>query len=124
MKTRFLIGVFAFCLGSTAIAQTPGQPPADQTMPPPPQQADPNAQVVPGPLNVPPNAQPSTPAPPDPAAAPGSPGNPVTVGGNATPPPPPQESYPVCKGAVQDRCINPHEAPRAAHKATRHKKRR
>ena len=119
MKTRYLIGVFALCLGSAAFAQSHDQMPPDHTMPAPPQ-ADPNAQMMPGPLNVPPNAQPATPAPRDPAAAPGTPGNPVTVGGNNTPPPPPQESYPVCKGAVQDRCINPHEAPRAMHKATRH----
>ena len=62
-------------------------------------------------------SQPAVPR--DPAATPGSPANPVTVGGNVTPPPPPQADYPVCKGDVQDRCVNPGEGPKAAKKATR-----
>ena len=119
MKTRVLIGVFAFCLGSTAIAQSPQQVPPMPTQSPP----DPNAQAMPGPLNVPPNSRPASPVPHDPMAPPGAPGNPVTVGGNTASPPSAQESYPICKGDVQDRCISPREAPHhAKKKAMKHRR--
>ena len=114
MKTKILIGACALCFGSMAYAQQA------------PQQApDPNAQVMPGPVDVPPDARPANPdVPRNPDARPGSPANPVTVGGNMTAPPAPQENYPVCKGAVQDRCINPGEAPRSARKAAGKRARR
>lgn len=131
MKTKILIGAFALCLGSAAMAQyqtptqaPPAPPQAQQPMPgapmpgapmPDSNMADPNANVPPGTVTMPPNAQPADPSvPQDPAAPPGTPANPVTVGGNVTPPPPPQEDYPVCKGAVQDRCVNPGEGPKKA----------
>jgi hypothetical protein len=48
--------------------------------------------------------------PNDPAAPVGSSANPVTVGGNMTPPPTEAKDYPVCTRGVQDSCINPGEA--------------
>ncbi|UZK66202.1 hypothetical protein [Sphingomonas sp. M1-B02] len=43
-----------------------------------------------------------------PAAAPGAPNTTVVFQpGNATPPPPAQESYPVCSRTVRDQCRNP-----------------
>lgn len=53
----------------------------------------------------------------DPAAPVGSSANPVTVGGNVTPPPTEAKDYPVCSKTVQDSCINPGEAHR---KSRRH----
>lgn len=49
-------------------------------------------------------------APHDPAAPVGSAENPVTVGGNMTPPPTEAKVYPLCSRTVQDSCINPGEA--------------
>ncbi|MBJ7443526.1 MAG: Fe-S oxidoreductase, partial [Sphingobium sp.] len=51
--------------------------------------------------------------PNDPAAPVGSSSNPVTVGGNMTPPPAEAKDYPVCSKTVQDSCINPGEARKA-----------
>ncbi len=51
--------------------------------------------------------------PNDPAAPVGSAANPVTVGGNMTPPPAEAKDYPVCSKTVQDSCINPSEARKA-----------
>jgi hypothetical protein len=65
---------------------------------------------------VPPDAG-MSPAPPnmpkDPAAPVGSSNNPVTVGGNMTPPPTEKKDYPLCSRAVQDSCINPGEASKS-----------
>ncbi|WP_414632860.1 hypothetical protein [Brevundimonas sp. UBA5936] len=48
--------------------------------------------------------------PRDPAAPVGTAANPVTVGGNMTPPPTEAKAYPVCGKGVQDGCVNPGEA--------------
>ena len=95
MKTRIILGMAAICLSSAAIAQTAATQP------------DPNAGV---PTGAAPPATGMVPADPnvarDPAAPVGSAENPVVIGGNMTPPPPPKDHYPVCKGAVQDECMN------------------
>lgn len=87
---------------------TPGTP-GSPAMPSPP--ADPNAGQPTG--AVPPDTG-MVPAPAgaprDPAAPVGSANNPVTVGGNMTPPPAEMKDYPVCSRTVQDSCINPGEA--------------
>jgi hypothetical protein len=126
MKLPFLIGATAFALSTAAIAQdasTPPPPPPpgndmgaaqmpQSGMPPP---ADPNAGTPTG--DVPP-ATGMTPADPnvpkDPAAPVGSSANPVTVGGNAAPPPSAAKDYPVCSKSVQDSCVNPSEAKHKA----------
>jgi hypothetical protein len=90
---------------------TPGTP-GSPAMPSPP--ADPNAGQPTG--AVPPETgmvpAPAD-APRDPAAPVGSANNPVTVGGNMTPPPTETKDYPVCSRTVQDSCINPGEARKA-----------
>lgn len=73
--------------------------------------ADPNAGQPTG--SVPANSgmQPAPAGvPQDPAAPVGTSANPVTVGGNMTPPPTEQKDYPLCSRTVQDSCINPGEA--------------
>lgn len=57
-------------------------------------------------------------APKDPTAPVGTSANPVTVGGNVTPPPAEAKDYPVCSKTVQDSCINPGEGAR---KSRRHR---
>ncbi len=82
----------------------------DSTMPPP---ADPNASLptgeVPSNPGMAPAPAPST-MPRDPAAPVGSSANPVTMGGNMTPPPTETKDYPVCSRTVQDSCVNRGEA--------------
>ncbi|SCW84604.1 hypothetical protein SAMN02927924_03313 [Sphingobium faniae] len=94
-------------------------PPADPSMGQMPDQVDPNAGQPTG--SVPPGGdmQPAPPGVPnDPSAPVGSASNPVTMGGNMTPPPTEAKDYPVCSKTVQDSCINPGEA-RKARKANR-----
>lgn len=97
-------------------SQTPGDaitppPAADPAMSPAPPAGDPNAGqptgavpadtgMVPAPAGV----------PQDPDAPVGSSANPVTVGGNMTPPPAAAKDYPLCSRTVQDSCVNPREA--------------
>lgn len=92
-----------------SMAAMPGQAGA-QAMSPPAQKQDPNAAqptgavpaetgMVPAPADV----------PRDPAAPVGTAANPVTVGGNMTPPPTEAKAYPVCGKGVQDGCVNPGE---------------
>jgi len=93
-------------------------PPADQGM-----ATNPSADAPPPPApdvngGQPTGAVPSSPgmvpapadAPRDPAAPVGSSSNPVTMGGNMTPPPAEAKDYPVCSRTVTDSCINPGEA--------------
>ena len=126
MKSIMLAGaaLLAFSTGANGIAIAQGapdntaQPPATDTMPAdsatPATAADPNAGQPTG--EVPPatGMAPASPAVPrDPAAPVGSSANPVTVGGNMTPPPAGGKDYPLCSRTVQDSCINPGEAPRS-----------
>ncbi|BAV63794.1 hypothetical protein SCLO_1007540 [Sphingobium cloacae] len=130
-----LAGAAMMCFASAMPAATFAQdmpatnaPPAGAEAPPPsadpsagqvPGQADPNAGQPTG--SVPPSTdmQPAPPnAPADPSAPTGSASNPVTMGGNMTPPPTEAKDYPVCSKTVQDSCINPSEA-RKAKKANR-----
>lgn len=111
-------------------AQPPGTetPPPPGNMPPPPStmpaQPAPPAPSMPG-ATDPNAAQPTGAVPPtdgmvpapadarkDMAAPVGSASNPVTVGGNVTPPPTEAKDYPVCSKSVQDSCINPGERGR------------
>lgn len=140
MRSIMLAGaaMLAFTTGAVAIAQdtsgtmsqppeagaTPAEPatpatPADPGVSPatpatsatPSTGADPNASQPTG--AVPPSSG-MAPAPAgvpqDPSAPVGSSANPVTVGGNMTPPPAGGKDYPVCSRTVQDSCINPGEA--------------
>jgi hypothetical protein len=117
-----------------AVAQTEptAQPPADTAAPPPgdPAMGQPGMQPPPPPggPGAPPPADPNAgqptgavpptsgmvpapaDAPRDPSAPMGSASNPVTVGGNMTPPPAEAKDYPLCSRTVQDSCINPGEA--------------
>ncbi len=101
-------------------------PPADPVAPPPPADpamtppanpasaADPNAGQPTGAVPADPGMAPAPAGVPnDPAAPVGSSSNPVTVGGNMTPPPAEAKDYPVCSKTVQDSCINPGEARKA-----------
>lgn len=117
MKSIMLAGaaLLAFSTGATGIAIAQGapdataQPPATETMP-----ADPNAGQPTGAVPADTGMAPASPGVPrDPAAPMGSPANPVTVGGNMTPPPATATDYPLCSRTVQDSCINPSEAPRS-----------
>lgn len=97
---------------SDPAATMPGEPAAPGTPAPPPP-ADPNAGVPTGAVPADTGMMPAPPnAPSDPAAPVGSSSNPVTVGGNVTPPPPTPKDYPVCSKTVQDSCINPGEVKR------------
>ena len=132
MKTFLLAG--AALLGVSAIsgtvlaqdAMTPGSmtPQTDPAMPTPPANpstnmptqpdgssmpmpADPNAGQPTGAVPADPGMMPAPAnAPRDPAAPMGSAENPVTMGGNMTPPPTEAKDYPVCSRTVQDSCIN------------------
>ncbi|MBH1991807.1 MAG: Fe-S oxidoreductase [Sphingomonadaceae bacterium] len=88
------------------------QPPSEPMPPaPPPPGADPNAGQPTGAVPADPGMVPAPAGvPKDPAAPVGSSANPVTVGGNATPPPAEAKDYPVCSKTVQDSCINRSEA--------------
>lgn len=113
-----LIGIASF--GTTAIAQDmpanqmPGDamaPQGDPSMGPPPPAEDRNAGMPTGAVPADPGMVPAPPgAPRDPAAPMGSSNNPVTVGGNMTPPPAEAKDYPVCSKTVTDGCVNPSEA--------------
>lgn len=145
MKSIMLAGaaVLAFTTGviDIAIAQdmpaTTTQPPPGMSPPSndPAMPAPPAAPAEPGATPADPNAgQPTgavpanpgmTPAPAgvpqDPTAPVGSSANPVTVGGNMTPPPAEKKDYPLCSRTVQDSCINPGEA-KGVRKATRRRR--
>lgn len=127
--------VFGAGITGIAVAQdmpASTQPPATDTPPLPDQGAAPAAPATPAtpPPGADPNAgQPTGAVPPDtgmkpaPADAPkdptapvGSSGNPVTVGGNMTPPPTEKKDYPLCSRTVQDSCINPSEARKSMRK--------
>ncbi|WP_081764216.1 Fe-S oxidoreductase [Sphingobium sp. Ant17] len=124
MKSIMLAGAALMgiaSISSAAIAQqmpasqAPGDamtPPTDPSMgPPPPPANDPNAGMPTGAVPSDPGMMPATPgAPNDPTAPMGSSSNPVTVGGNMTPPPAEAKDYPVCSKTVQDSCVNPSEA--------------
>lgn len=88
-------------------AATPPAPPA-----PPP--ADPNAGQPTGAVPADPGMVPAPAGVPKDLAAPvGSSSNPVTVGGNMTPPPTTEaKDYPTCTRTVQDSCVNRGEAPK------------
>lgn len=102
MKIQFLTAAIALCLGPAAMAQTSTSP-----------QSDPNANVPAGTVTMPDHAKPADPnVPRDPSAPQGSAANPVQVGGNVTPPPPPLDHYPLCSKTVTDRCMQRHEAPK------------
>lgn len=91
-------------------AATPATPatPADPNAGQPTGAVPPETGMAPAPAGV----------PQDSTAPVGSSANPVTVGGNMTPPPAAAKDYPLCSRTVQDSCINPGEA-RAAKKAMR-----
>lgn len=112
----------------SGVAMTPPADPAASTPPPkaanPP--ADPGASPAMPPASDPNAGQPTGAVPPetgmvpapagvprDPSAPVGSDANPVTVGGNMTPPPTETKAYPVCSRTVQDSCVNPGEARKA-----------
>lgn len=89
--------------------------PAAPTPPsaPTPPQADPNAGQPTGAVPADPGMVPAPAGVPnDPSAPVGSSSNPVTVGGNMTPPPTEAKDYPVCTRTVQDSCVNRGEAPK------------
>lgn len=127
--------MLAFTTGATGIAIAQGvsantaQPPATNSMPTDPATpanpataADPNAGQPTGEVPADTGMMPATPGmPKDPAAPVGSSANPVTVGGNMTPPPAGGKDYPLCSRTVQDSCINPGEAPRSKRSARRHR---
>lgn len=137
MKSIMLAGaaMLAFTTGATGIAIAQGvpdntaQPPATDSMPTdaatpasPATAADPNAGQPTGEVPADTGMMPATPGmPKDPAAPVGSAANPVTVGGNMTPPPAGGKDYPLCSRTVQDSCINPGEAPRSKKMARRHR---
>jgi len=133
MRSIILAGAAMMCFTTAlpgAFAQempTTDAPPAGSEMPSPtapsagqaPAQADPNAAQPEGAVPPTSDMQPApSDVPNDPTAPVGSSSNPVTMGGNMTPPPTEAKDYPVCSKAVQDSCINPGEA-RKARKANR-----
>ncbi|WP_445326815.1 Fe-S oxidoreductase [Sphingobium sp. AN558] len=84
-----------------------------------PQAADPNAGQPTGAVPADTGMVPAPADAPKDATAPvGTSANPVTVGGNVTPPPTEAKDYPVCSKTVQDSCINRGEGQR---KARRHR---
>jgi hypothetical protein len=122
MKPILLAGIAALSLTASAViaqeAPAPAsQPPGTEAAPvpaSPPPGADPNAGVPTGAVPADPGMAPApADAPRDPAAPVGSSANPVTVGGNVTPPPATPQDYPKCSKTVQDSCINPGEAKRS-----------
>lgn len=95
----------------------PGMSPATPATP-----ADPNAGQPTGAVPADPGMAPAPAGvPQDPAAPVGSSANPVTVGGNMTPPPAEKKDYPLCSKTVQDSCINPGEAKGVKKAARRHR---
>lgn len=124
MKSILLAGaaLLAFGAGVADVAAAQAipasqQPPVTDTPPPPPPGADPNAGQPTGAVPPETGMQPApSGVPKDPSAPVGTASNPVTVGGNVTPPPTEAKSYPMCSKTVQDSCINPSEAPRSMHK--------
>lgn len=109
MKPIILMSVAM--LGIAATAPATAQQPPDASGQISAAQADPNAGqptgavpattgMVPAPASV----------PRDPAAPIGTAANPVTIGGNMTPPPAGGKNYPLCSRTVQDSCVNPGEA--------------
>lgn len=78
------------------------QPPADPNAGQPTGAVPPDTGMVPAPADV----------PSDPTVPVGSAANPVTVGGNMTPPPAEAKDYPSCSRTVQDNCVNPGEKAR------------
>lgn len=127
MKSIMLAGAAAMLVlatGATGIAiaqdssatttQTPAAnvPPGEPAVPATPATpADPNAGQPTGAVPADTGMQPAPAGvPQDPSAPVGSSANPVTVGGNMTPPPTGQKDYPLCSRTVQDSCINPGEA--------------
>ncbi|MEJ7927609.1 Fe-S oxidoreductase [Sphingobium sp. AN641] len=129
MRTIMLTGLAALtlALAGGATAQTTSdptmQPPGTETpsapdnVPAPTDQpgmgTDPNAGVPTGAVPADSGMAPAPAgAPADPTAPVGSSSNPVTVGGNMTPPPAEAKDYPLCSRTVQDSCINPGEAKR------------
>ena len=88
--------------GTSAMPATPATPATG---------ADPNAGQPTGSVPTDSGMQPAPAGvPQDPAAPVGSSANPVTMGGNMTPPPTEAKDYPLCSRTVQDSCINPGEA--------------
>jgi hypothetical protein len=108
--------------GEPAVPATPATPggagePAVPATPADPNAGQPTGAVPPATGMVPAPAG----APTDPTAPVGSSANPVTVGGNMTPPPAGGKDYPLCSKTVQDSCINPGEAPRSKRAARKHR---
>ncbi|MEC3949663.1 Fe-S oxidoreductase [Sphingobium sp. HWE2-09] len=138
MKSIMLAGVAMLsftAMSATTFAQDmpapSSQPPGDATTPPPPADpaatppsapvapatpaapdaADPNAGQPTGAVPADPGMVPAPAGVPrDPSAPMGSASNPVTVGGNVTPPPTEAKDYPLCSRTVQDSCVNRGEA--------------
>jgi len=138
MKSIMLAGVAMLsftAFNATALAQNSpapsSQPPGDAMTPPPPADpaatppsapvapatpaapdaADPNAGQPTGAVPADPGMVPAPAGVPrDPSAPMGSAANPVTVGGNVTPPPTEAKDYPICSRTVQDSCVNRGEA--------------
>lgn len=105
-----------------ATPANPGTPTAPATPATPATPADPNAGQPTGAVPADTGMQPAPAGvPKDPAAPVGTSANPVTVGGNMTPPPTEQKEYPLCSRTVQDSCINPGEA-KGVRKATRRRR--
>jgi hypothetical protein len=93
-----------------APSATPPAAPVAPATPPTPQ-ADPNAGQPTGAVPADTGMVPAPADAPKDAAAPvGSSANPVTVGGNVTPPPTEAKDYPTCTRTVQDSCVNRGEA--------------
>jgi hypothetical protein len=105
------IATLSFVTGMTGVAIAQDVPPPAPAAPP--AGADPNAGQPTGAVPADPGMAPApADVPSDPAAPVGSSANPVTVGGNMTPPPGEAKEYPKCSKTVQDSCINPGEAKR------------
>lgn len=94
--------VMAQSMSGTSQPPMPGDPNGSQ----PTGQVPRNTGMAPAPAGV----------PHDPSAPVGTSANPVTVGGNMTPPPTEAKRYPLCGKGVQDGCVNPGEARKKAHR--------
>ncbi|HKY82970.1 MAG TPA: Fe-S oxidoreductase [Sphingobium sp.] len=115
--------------GEPAVPATPATPaepgstaatPATPATPPP--AADPNAGQPTGEVPASTGMAPAPAGvPQDPSAPMGTSANPVTVGGNMTPPPTEKKDYPLCSRTIQDSCINPGEA-KGVRKASRRRR--
>ena len=106
-----------------ATPATPAEPGANPAAPAtPPPATDPNAGQPTGAVPADTGMAPAPAGvPKDPTAPVGTSANPVTVGGNMTPPPAETKDYPLCSRTIQDSCINPGEA-RAVRKAMRRRR--